>query len=71
MNRWNCVYCGRPTAPYVTLGGLVVGPKCAKRMGLTKPAAKKNPRIKWHAPQKAVRVENKQADLFEGAACSM
>ena len=66
MSRWTCLYCGRPTAPHLSIGGMAIGPRCAKRMGLTK-AAPKNPRIKWHTRQAPVRADAAQADLFEEA----
>lgn len=66
--RWRCFYCGKPTAPYLSIAGLPVGPKCAKRMGLTREATKKNPRVKWHARQAPVTTDEAQAELFEAEA---
>lgn len=30
-----CIICGRPTRPHLMIGAHAVGPKCAKRLGLT------------------------------------
>jgi hypothetical protein len=68
MTRWTCLLCGRATVPAVTIGDRVVGPRCAKRMGLTKATAPKTPRIKWRARQAPVRADAAQADLFEAMA---
>lgn len=67
MTRWTCLLCGRATVPAVTLGDRVVGPKCAKRMGLTQAAAKKNPRIRFHNTRPEPENEA-QAELFEAMA---
>jgi hypothetical protein len=67
MSRWTCLLCGRATVPAVTVGDRVVGPKCAKRMGLTQAAAKRNPRIRFHKP-KPQPANAEQAELFEAMA---
>jgi len=36
--RLRCALCGRPTTPFVTIGREPVGPTCARRAGLDKPA---------------------------------
>ena len=64
MTRLTCLYCGRETKPFLTIGSQAIGPKCAKRMGLTRQATRKNPRIKWHARQEAQKDEA-QAELFD------
>jgi len=65
MSRWTCLLCGRATVPAVTIGDRVVGPRCAKRMGLTQQAAKKNPRIRVLARQSPQKEDAAQAELFE------
>jgi hypothetical protein len=67
MTRWTCLLCGRATVPAVTLGDRAIGPRCAKRMGLTQQAAKRNPRIRFHntRPEPANVA---QGELFEAMA---
>ena len=35
-----CSVCGRRTMPYVFLGNEVIGPSCARKLGLTKTVVK-------------------------------
>ncbi len=49
-----CAMCGRPTNPFVMIGREAIGPKCAKRAGLTPAKAPKGSRLRFirhHAPQ--------------------
>ena len=56
--------CGRPTAPFVMIGREAIGPKCAKRAGLTPAKAPKGSRLRF-VKAKPVREEFPQTlDLF-------
>lgn len=49
-----CAMCGRPTMPFVMIGREAIGPKCAKRAGLTPTKAPKGSRLRFirsHPPQ--------------------
>jgi hypothetical protein len=48
-----CSICGRRTTPFAFLGSEVIGPNCARKLGLTKKAAKtaKNGRLRFAAPK--------------------
>ena len=60
-----CAMCGRPTAPFVMIGREAIGPKCAKRAGLTPSKAPKGIRLRF-VKAKPVREEFPQTlDLFE------
>ena len=59
-----CAMCGRPTAPFVMIGREAIGPKCAKRAGLTPAKAPKCSRLRF-VKAKPVREEFPQTlDLF-------
>lgn len=64
-----CIICGRfMLQPAVTIGGLPVGPKCARRAGLMPIAAKKQGEVRPGPAYRrnATRQELAQQDLFEG-----
>lgn len=64
MSRLVCALCGRPTAPFCTLAGLPIGPKCAQRAGLTRAKARKNRRVVFLARPAPVKGPQ-NLDLFE------
>lgn len=63
-----CSICGRRTLPAVYLGSEVIGPTCAKRLGLTKrQGAGKNSRVRFASqPARQVASVSKQLDMFGG-----
>lgn len=64
--KLTCVMCGRPTEPFVMVGVMAVGPKCAKRAGLTPAKAPKGHRLQFVTPKKSKRDPLPTTrDLFE------
>lgn len=64
--RLTCVMCGRPTEPFVMIGQSAIGPKCAKRAGMTPAKLPKTTRLKFVRPSKAPRQAMPTTrDLFE------
>lgn len=60
-----CAMCGRPTTPFVMIGREAIGPKCAKRAGLTPKKMPKGSRLRF-LKLKPLREEIPQTlDLFE------
>jgi hypothetical protein len=60
----HCALCGRLTLqPAVMIGSLPVGPKCAKRAGLLKPAARRVGQLRLFAGSKPGRVRDEQMTL--------
>lgn len=60
-----CAMCGRPTTPFVLIGREAIGPKCAKKAGLTPTRAPKGSRLHFvkYKPVREIVPEN--LDLFE------
>ncbi len=63
-----CAMCGRLTSPYVWIGGAAIGPKCARRAGLTPAKMPRGSRVKFAAPSSVARDDNRTMDLFEAMA---
>ena len=60
-----CAMCGRPTMPFVMIGNAAIGPKCARRAGLTPAKAPKGTKLKF-LKLKPVREHDPQTlDLFD------
>lgn len=57
-----CAVCGRPTKPYAVIGSETIGPKCARKIGLSKRRASKG--VTFPA-QKTIPVDDRQMALFE------
>ena len=61
-----CAMCGRPTTPFVLIGREAIGPKCARKAGLTPTRAPKGSRLQF-LKQKPTREDYPTTgDLFEG-----
>ena len=61
-----CAMCGKPTKPYVLIGREAIGPKCAKRAGLTPMKAPKGSRLKFVKAKKSPRERVPETlDLFD------
>lgn len=58
---YKCALCGRKTTPFAFIGDMAVGPKCAKRAGLTTSRARVS-----IVKQKRAKPDDSQIDLFEG-----
>ena len=58
---YKCALCGRKTTPFAFIGDMAVGPKCAKRAGLTTSRARVS-----IVKQKRTKPDDAQIDLFEG-----
>jgi hypothetical protein len=56
--------CGRPTAPYVLIGREAIGPKCARRAGLTPARAPKGSRLRFVAYKPVKERGDETMDLF-------
>lgn len=58
-----CVFCNRPTEPFVMIGSEAVGPKCAKKQGLMPDKIQSSPRIRFlkYRPSKP---DSQNLDLF-------
>lgn len=64
--RLTCVMCGRATEPFVMVGAMAVGPKCAQRAGLTPAKAPKGHRLQFVRLPKGKREAMPMTrDLFE------
>ena len=60
-----CAMCGRPTMPFVMIGSEAIGPKCARRAGLTPAKAQKGTKLRF-LKLKPVREHIPQTlDLFD------
>jgi hypothetical protein len=59
-----CAMCGRPTAPYVLIGREAIGPKCARRAGLTPARAPKGSRLRFVAYKPVKERGDETMDLF-------
>lgn len=62
-----CALCGRALRnPTVLIGREPVGPKCARRAGLTKLAAQTGSRVlRFGRPKPSAGIEGRNLDLFE------
>ncbi len=64
--RLTCVMCGRLTEPFVMIGTMAVGPKCAKRAGMTPTKVPKTTRLKFVGLPRSNRDQDpRTGDLFE------
>ncbi len=45
--RMKCVLCGKQTEPYAYIGAMAVGPKCARKAGITPGKTKKGAAIRF------------------------
>jgi hypothetical protein len=63
----NCALCGRPLLnPTVMIGREAIGPKCARKAGLTRLAAQTGSRVLRFSRPKASRADaGRNLDLFE------
>lgn len=60
-----CAMCGKPTKPYVLIGREAIGPKCAKRAGLTPMKAPKGSRLTFVKAKPSKRQQAQETlDLF-------
>ena len=61
-----CAMCGRPTQPFVMIGREAIGPKCAKKAGLTPSKAPKGRRLRFVRAKPEREDGPTTGDLFEG-----
>ena len=61
-----CAMCGRPTTPYVMIGREAIGPKCARRAGLTPTKVPKGSRLRFTHMKPVREAVPETLDLFEG-----
>lgn len=62
-----CAMCGRPTTPYVMIGNEAIGPKCARRAGLTPTNLPKGTKLRFIRHEAKHRQPVPETpDLFEG-----
>lgn len=60
-----CALCGRRTMPFVFIGQEPIGPKCAKRAGLTKMKVIKGSRMRFAAIHRSQKPKPSDTlDLF-------
>lgn len=59
-----CALCGRSTAPYVLIGKEAIGPKCAKRAGLTPARAPRGSQLRFVAYKPVRESGGETLDLF-------
>lgn len=62
--KYRCAFCGKPTEPYVLIGSEAVGPKCAKRAGLTRKTLA-NTKVKFVKQAKGIRQRCENLSLFD------
>lgn len=63
-----CALCGRPTMPFVVIGREAIGPKCAKRAGLTPTRSPKGSRVRFVRVKAAPAERGETLDLFAEVA---
>lgn len=56
--NYKCALCGRKTTPFAFIGELAIGPRCAKRAGLTTSRARVS-----IVKQKRVKPDDDQMEL--------
>jgi hypothetical protein len=61
-----CAMCGRPTQPFVMIGREAIGPKCAKKAGLTPAKTPKGSRLIFPKIRPVREDVPTTGDLFEG-----
>lgn len=62
-----CCLCGRSmSSANVFIGSMAVGPKCAKRAGLTEKARKRQGALRLSGQQQAKKQDGLTMDLFTG-----
>jgi len=62
--RLKCALCGKPTEPFAFIGAMAVGPRCAKRAGITPAKTRKGSAIRFAKPAKRERGPT-TIDMFE------
>jgi len=62
--RLKCALCGKPTAPFAFIGAMAVGPRCARKAGITPAKTRKGSAIRFAAPVKRERGPE-TLDMFE------
>lgn len=62
--RLTCIACGKLTIPFAFIGGMAVGPRCAKRMNLSPTKIRKGSAISFAKPVKRDRGPT-TIDMFE------
>lgn len=62
-----CCLCGRSmSSANVFIGAMAVGPKCARRAGLTEKARKRQGALRMESSHQAKNHDGKTIDLFTG-----
>ena len=61
-----CAMCGRPTRPFVMIGREAIGPRCARKAGLTPTKAPKGSRLKFVREKPVREPVPETLDLFAG-----
>lgn len=64
--RYTCALCGKPTTPAAMIGTMAVGPKCARKAGLTSKKLPKGSAVRILTPARKPKAGTPYTlDLFD------